>query len=65
MIEESDEKSNKKLNKESIKKSNEKLTKKMFEVLNKYDDSAIMCDEVIESYDEGTKTALTNFSERI
>ena len=29
------------------------------------DDSAIMCDEVIESYDEGTKTALTNFSERI
>ena len=29
------------------------------------DDSAIMCDEVIESYDEGTKTSLTNFSERI
>ena len=39
MIKESDEKLNKKLNKESIKKSKEKLTKKMFEVLNKYDDS--------------------------
>ena len=28
------------------------------------DDSAITCDEVIESYDEETKTILTNFNEK-
>ena len=28
------------------------------------DDSAIMCDEIIESYDEETKSILTNFNER-
>ena len=28
------------------------------------DDSAITCDEVIESYDEETKSILTNFNER-
>ena len=28
------------------------------------DDSVIMCDEVIESYDEETKTIPTNFNER-
>ena len=27
------------------------------------DDSAITCDEIIESYDEETKTILTNFNE--
>ena len=29
------------------------------------DDSAIICDETIESYDEETKTVPTNFSEKI
>ena len=29
------------------------------------DDSAIMCDEVIESYDEEIKTIPTNFNEKI
>ena len=29
------------------------------------DDSAIMCDEVIESYDEEIKTIPTNFDEKI
>ena len=29
------------------------------------DDSAIMCDEVIESYDEEIKTIPTNFKEKI
>ena len=28
------------------------------------DDSAIVCDEVIESYDEETKTISTNFNEK-
>ena len=28
------------------------------------DDSAITCDEIIESYDEETKSILTNFNER-
>ena len=28
------------------------------------DDSAIMCDKVIESYDEETKTILTHFNEK-
>ena len=28
------------------------------------DDSAIICDEVIESYDKETKTILTNFNEK-
>ena len=28
------------------------------------DDSAIMCDEIIESYDEETKTIPTNFNEK-
>ena len=28
------------------------------------DDSAIMCDEVIESYDEETKTVSTNSNEK-
>ena len=28
------------------------------------DDSAIMCDEVIESYDEETKTIPTNFNKK-
>ena len=28
------------------------------------DDSAIMCDEIIESYDEETKTLPTNFNEK-
>ena len=29
------------------------------------DDSAVMCDEVIESYDEETKTVPTNFNKKI
>ena len=28
------------------------------------DDSVIMCDEIIESYNEGTKTVTTNFNEK-
>ena len=28
------------------------------------DDSAIMCDEIIESYNEETKTVSTNFNEK-
>ena len=28
------------------------------------DDSALTCDEIIESYDEETKSILTNFNER-
>ena len=28
------------------------------------DDSAIMCDEVIESYEKETKTSSTNFNEK-
>ena len=28
------------------------------------DDSAIMCDEIIESYDQETKTILINFNEK-
>ena len=28
------------------------------------DDSVIMCDEIIESYNEGTKTVITNFNEK-
>ena len=28
------------------------------------DDSVIMCDEIIESYDEETKTIPTNFNEK-
>ena len=31
---------------------------------NIMDDSVITCDEIIESYDEETRTVLTNFNEK-
>ena len=38
--------------------------KSIYQVLCIMNDSAIMCDEIIESYNKETKTILTNFNEK-